>query len=144
MVCHTDRKTPSEAYDKIKNLRPGNLTGSEIEVSEDHMLSILFVRRARNEILGGDLFSDPAWDILLELLAAHLGHRSVSLEELAQATETPLSTTERWVSELNRRGLTELVAEPAVLKARHVRLAASGLVKMKHLARNWVQAFVSV
>ena len=38
-----------------------------VTLTEDHIVSILGVRRARADILGQSLFSDPAWDILLEL-----------------------------------------------------------------------------
>lgn len=81
-----------------------------LKISEDHVQSVLIVRRARRKLLGEDLFSDPAWDILLELFAAHLGGRSMSVSDLARAVEAPLSTTNRWLSALSEKRLA--VREP--------------------------------
>lgn len=74
-----------------------------VNVTEDQIRSILKVRRGRSEIFGEGLFSDPAWDILLELLAARLGNRKMTLVELEQVA--PRSVLARWVAELEERRL---------------------------------------
>jgi hypothetical protein len=112
------------------------------EIGEDHIHSLLLARRARDGLLGKDLFSDPAWDLLLELYAAKLGGRAMTLPDLALATETPPSTAARWLSALNERGLTMSSAGPSG-EAR-ISLSAEGLSKLEHLARRWGAAFVSI
>lgn len=62
-------------------------------VTEDQIESIL-----RAELFGEVLFSDPAWDILLELLAAELVNRRVGLADLASVA--PKSSVARWVAVL--------------------------------------------
>lgn len=74
-----------------------------VNITEDRVRSILDVRRGRSGIFGEGLFSDPAWDILLELLAARLGNRKVTLSELN--TIAPKSVLARWIAELEDRGL---------------------------------------
>jgi len=64
---------------------------------------ILNVRRERIAQFGPGLFSDPAWDILLELLAAELGDRRLALGDLTHIA--PASTVARWVGALEERGL---------------------------------------
>ncbi|HUG80148.1 MAG TPA: helix-turn-helix domain-containing protein [Bryobacterales bacterium] len=115
-----------------------------VKLTEDHILSVLYVRDARNEILGKHLFSDPAWDILLELYAARLGGRSMSLQELVQAVEAPRSTVERWLTALERAGLTTTSADPAEATRIQIILTAEGASKMERLANHWGTAFLSV
>ena len=44
-----------------------------VELSAEGRLArrLLEARRKREEMLGADLFRDPAWDILLDLFLAH-------------------------------------------------------------------------
>jgi DNA-binding MarR family transcriptional regulator len=72
--------------------------------------SILKARRAREEMIGKDLFADPAWDMLLDLYAAGLEQRKVSTSELCIASAVPATTALRWIDKLvqmklvNRQG----------------------------------------
>lgn len=74
-----------------------------VSLTEDQIQSILEVRRQRSAILGDGLFSDPAWDILLELLAARLGKRKLTLSDLENIA--PPSVVARWVATLQERAL---------------------------------------
>jgi hypothetical protein len=67
------------------------------------LVSIIEMRRRRSAVFGEGLFSDPAWDILLELFAAELGGRSLGLADLAHIA--PRSTLARWLSALEERRL---------------------------------------
>jgi DNA-binding MarR family transcriptional regulator len=102
------------------------------------------MRRARDEVLGDNLFSDPAWDILLELYAAKLGGRSMSAPELASATQTPFSTTARWIAALKDRGLVESIVDPVDAARLCVSLSAEGSSQMEHITNHWASAFVSI
>jgi hypothetical protein len=72
-------------------------------MTEDQIASILQIRRRRSEVFGEGLFSDPAWDILLELFAAQLRQRRLELTDLESIA--PTSTLARWVAVLQERGL---------------------------------------
>lgn len=78
-------------------------SGADGGLSEAQVRWILKVRRDRARVFGASLFSDPAWDILLELLAARLGGRDIELADLAYIA--PSSTLARWVAALEERGL---------------------------------------
>lgn len=108
------------------------------------MASLLLLRRARGTILGENLFSDPAWDILLELYAAHLGRRSMSLSELTQTIETPRTTTARWISELDNRGLVSSKIDPDNPARLQVQLTPEGVLKLERLGNHWISAFLSI
>jgi DNA-binding MarR family transcriptional regulator len=66
---------------------------------------IIRARRAREQLLGNDLFADPAWDILLELYACALEQRRVTLSHASSASNVPISTALRWVAKLVNEGL---------------------------------------
>jgi DNA-binding MarR family transcriptional regulator len=110
-----------------------------VALTEDHIMSVLLVRRARREVLGENLFSDPAWDILLELYGAKLGDRHVTGSELARAIEAPQSTTTRWIAALQDRGLIERAANGTSVK-----LSAQGASQMEQLAGKWASAFLAI
>lgn len=110
------------------------------KLSEDHLLSILLVRRAREEIFGAGLFADPSWDILLELYAAYLGKRKMSVANLAAAISLPPSTVSRWVAALVEAGITDQ-PDPDF---GWVTLTEAGAAKMTRLASHWSSAFLSI
>ena len=62
-------------------------------------------RRLREKFLGTDLFADPAWDILLDLTAARVEHRRVSVTSLCIAAGVPPTTALRWIGQMIDSGL---------------------------------------
>ncbi|MXP27457.1 hypothetical protein GRI58_01300 [Porphyrobacter algicida] len=50
---------------------------------------IIAQRRLRDELLGAELFADPAWDMLLDLTAARAEHKRVSASTLCIAAAVP-------------------------------------------------------
>lgn len=130
--------------ESLKSRFSGTRLREPLQLSEDHFLSLIFVRRARSAVFGTGLFSDPAWDILLELYAARLGKRTMSLSELARAIETPLSTTKRWVVELEGRGLINVTAGTTDPGPAQVELTQDASSKLEHLGDHWGSAFVSI
>lgn len=137
-------RRPTSPIKRLKALLLGNDHARTLELSEDHILSLLIVRRARDTIFGQNLFSDPAWDILLELYAASMAGRGVSLAHLAAAIGAPLPTAARWIAVLTERGLVESNLESLDSPDLQIHLSADGERKMKKLADQWGSAFVSI
>jgi hypothetical protein len=92
---------------------------------------ILRIRRARSQVLGEGLFSDPAWDILLQLYAAKLRRQTLALEDVT--TDVPGSTLARWVAVLAGRGLIRCDVDPGAQPALRLALSESGELKMSRL-----------
>jgi DNA-binding MarR family transcriptional regulator len=113
-------------------------------MTEDHIQSILIARRGREDIFGRELFSEPAWDILLELYAAKMAGRRVSVSELATTIGTPPTTAVRWITALTARGLVESETDPQEPTRLWMNLTADGALKMERLANQWGSAFVSI
>ena len=111
-----------------------------VELTEDKVKSILEIRRGRARLFGEGLFSDPAWDILLELLAAKLGRRRVALADLDAIA--PQSVLARWVAELEERQLVSCELDPFRPDQFWIRLSESCasqltqfLMSARHIAR---------
>jgi DNA-binding MarR family transcriptional regulator len=54
-------------------------------------------RRLRDELIASGLFADPAWDMLLDLTAAQIEQRRVSVSSLCVASGVPSTTALRWI-----------------------------------------------
>ena len=66
---------------------------------------IIHQRRLRARFFDGDLFADPAWDMLLDLTAARVEHTRVSVTSLCIASGVPPTTALRWISQMSEAGL---------------------------------------
>ena len=72
---------------------------------------IIQQRQARARFFDGDLFADPAWDMLLDLTAARVEHTRVSVTSLCIASGVPPTTALRWISQMTDAGLLERVED---------------------------------
>lgn len=73
---------------------------------------IIAARAARRQHFESDLFSDPAWDILLELYALRCEQRRTSVSKLCIAAAVPTTTALRWMDRLQSDGLVKREADP--------------------------------
>ncbi len=64
-------------------------------------------RRQREQFLPADIFADPAWDMLLDLYAAHYERREVSVSSLCIAANVPATTALRWIKSMTDHGMFE-------------------------------------
>lgn len=72
---------------------------------------IIRQRQMRARFFDGELFADPAWDILLDLTAARAEHERVSVTSLCIASGVPPTTALRWISQMTEAGLLERVED---------------------------------
>lgn len=62
-------------------------------------------RRKRASYFSGDLFADPAWDILLILALAESRFQRLSVSQLCERLDVPATTALRWLNTLTNAGL---------------------------------------
>ncbi|MDJ0641234.1 MAG: MarR family transcriptional regulator [Erythrobacter sp.] len=72
---------------------------------------IIANRQARARFFDSELFADPAWDMLLDLTAAHAEHQRVSVTSLCIAAGVPATTALRWVKQMVESGIFERIAD---------------------------------
>ena len=85
-----------------------NTAGTEI--SPAPVDRIFHARRARSRYLPEELFAEPAWDMLLDLLRCELRGRRLSTSDLCLAAGVPGTTALRWISAMVQKGV--LIREP--------------------------------
>ena len=59
----------------------------------------------RAQYFPAKLFADPAWDMLLDLYAAQLERKPVSVSSLCIAAGVPTTTALRWIKAMTDDGL---------------------------------------
>lgn len=74
--------------------------------------AIIRARRLRDQYFRADLFADPAWDMLLDLMAARLEKNRVAVSSLCIAAAVPATTALRWIKALTDRGIFVRQADP--------------------------------
>ncbi len=66
------------------------------------------IRRARDEVFDRpELFADPAWDMILDLLVAERKNKSISVTSACAASGVPPTTALRWLNVLESRGYVD-------------------------------------
>lgn len=68
---------------------------------------IIHQRQLRSRFLPGELFADPAWDMLLDLTAATAEDQRVSVTSLCIASGVPATTALRWIAQMRDAGLVQ-------------------------------------
>jgi DNA-binding MarR family transcriptional regulator/ActR/RegA family two-component response regulator len=81
--------------------------------SAGEIRALLRARRLREQYLAADLFADPAWDMILDLMAARLTGKRVSVSSLCIAAAVPPTTALRWIRQLTERGVFARIDDPA-------------------------------
>jgi DNA-binding MarR family transcriptional regulator len=105
-------------------------------VTAAQVRDLLRARRMRADFLSADLFADPAWDMLLDLLAAQLDGMRVSVSSLCIAAAVPPTTALRWIKTLTDKGLVDRRADPQ--DGRRVFIALAD--ETAEALRNWFVA----
>ncbi|HEX8239039.1 MAG TPA: MarR family winged helix-turn-helix transcriptional regulator [Allosphingosinicella sp.] len=98
--------------------------------------SIIRVRRLREHFFKGDLFSDPAWDMLLDLMAARVERRRVAVSSLCIAAAVPPTTALRWIKSLCDEGLFVRIADPEDGRRVFIELSAETAARMEAYLRS--------
>ena len=81
-------------------------------LSVDIVRSVIRARRLRSRFFTEELFADPAWDMLLDLLQAELAQHRVPVSSLCIAAAVPATTALRWIKSMTDSGLFIRRADP--------------------------------
>lgn len=115
--------------------RNGSLAGAP---SHGEIRALLRARRLREQYLPADLFADPAWDMILDLMAARLAGQRVSVSSLCIAAAVPPTTALRWIRQLTERGVFLRIDDPADGRRVFIELtdgAAEAVMAWSHAVR---------
>ncbi len=91
-------------------------------------------RRLRDAFFGENLFEDPAWDMLLDLYAARLEGRQVSVSSLCIASAVAATTALRWIGRLTEAGMFDRQPDPQDRRRAFIGLSARAMAGMEGYA----------
>ena len=99
------------------------------------------LRRRRDSSLGGELFSEPAWDILLHLFVAGAAGCVVSVSAACEGAAAPQTTALRKLRQLEEARLIVRAGDPTDARRAYVRLSALACRKMRTLLKGGCPRF---
>ncbi|MEE4205413.1 MAG: MarR family transcriptional regulator [Erythrobacter sp.] len=91
---------------------------------------IIAGRQARARFFDAALFADPAWDMLLDLTAAHGEGQQVSVTSLCIAAEVPATTALRWLKQMVDTGIFRRIADETDRRRAFIALSDSSIEAM--------------
>lgn len=123
--------------ERTANELPDALTAGEGQtVGDDPMWAELAAqayrdRRRRTQIFGnGELFGEPAWDILLDLFVAAKDRKRVPITSACIGAAVPSTTGLRWLQILEKEGLVIRESDASDARRTFVRLSADAYARM--------------
>ena len=87
-------------------------------------------RQARARFFDPALFGDPAWDMLLDLTAAHGEGAQVSVTSLCIAAGVPATTALRWLTQMVESGIFQRVPDPADRRRAFIAMSDKAIAAM--------------
>ncbi len=113
---------------------PASLPGSPssgLPLPDPHVVrQIIANRQARSRFFDPELFGDPAWDMLLDLTAAHGEGARVSVTSLCIAAGVPATTALRWLTQMVESGIFVRVPDPADKRRAFIALSDKAVAAM--------------
>lgn len=92
--------------------------------------TLIKARLRRKDHFKASLFSDPAWDILLDLFVAQCEGRRIPISAAGLTAGIPLTTALRWLAALESEGLIEREDDPLDGRRTYVSLTERGTRSM--------------
>lgn len=105
--------------------------GTAAQLPDPRMIRDLIAnRQARAKFFDPALFGDPAWDMLLDLAAAHGEGAQVSVTSLCIAAGVPATTALRWLTQMVESGIFLRLPDPADKRRAFIALSDRSVTAM--------------
>jgi predicted transcriptional regulator len=109
-------------------------------LNASYIREVIKIRRMRENHFEASMFADPAWDILLDLLAARLENKSVSVSSLCIAAAVPATTALRWITGMTENGMLLRRMDPKDARRVFIELSEDTAEKLqKYFADVWMR-----
>lgn len=101
------------------------------QVSAETVRAVIRARRLRDRYFSSELFADPAWDMLLDLLQAEIAQLRVPVSSLCIAASVPSTTALRWLKTMTEQGIFVRRADPHDGRRVFVELSADASLALR-------------
>jgi DNA-binding MarR family transcriptional regulator len=105
--------------------------GDVPDISVETVRSVIRARRLRSRYFSENLFADPAWDILLDLIQAEIAQLRVPVSSLCIAAAVPATTALRWLKSMTEQGIFVRRADPHDGRRIFVELSREASIAMR-------------
>lgn len=113
VLARLSRRDPVSSFaDDRRTTFESGPTDAPIAITAIEVRQAIRARRLRDRFFGEGLFEDPAWDMILDLFAAHLERSEVSVSSLCIAAAVAPTTALRWIGRMTDAGLFERHPDP--------------------------------
>lgn len=123
--------------DRVRYANGDSLIHTDPDVLARLAVAMYRARQARSRNLPGNLFGEPAWDILLDLFIAKSRGRRVSVTSVCIASQVPATTALRWIGLLQSEGIIVRDSDDEDRRRAFLRLSEAG---EKAVARCLIEA----
>jgi DNA-binding MarR family transcriptional regulator len=89
-----------------------SFSGDIPALTGDTVRRVIRARRLRTRYFSEELFADPAWDMMLDLLQAEIAQLRVPVSSLCIAAAVPATTALRWLKSMVAQGVFLRRADP--------------------------------
>ena len=117
--AHNEGERGEAAPSNIEKTCPVASQNTRLEVAR----RIYDMRRSREQFLPVEMFSEPAWDILLFLYIARAEQHRATVGAACASAGVPVSTALRWIQRLVTVGMVEKEAHPTNQRVHWLTLA---------------------
>lgn len=113
VLARLSRRDPVSSFaDDRRTTFESGPSDAPIAITAMEVRQAIRARRLRDKFFGEALFEDPAWDMILDLFAAHLEQSEVSVSSLCIAAPVAPTTALRWIGRMTDAGLFERHPDP--------------------------------
>ena len=102
----------SSAREMAQSFRAEPVSRVDRPLTAGAVRTVIRIRRLRDQFFVDALFADPAWDMLLDLMAARIERQQVAVSSLCIAAAVPPTTALRWIRTMTEQGLFVRRADP--------------------------------
>jgi DNA-binding MarR family transcriptional regulator len=103
-------------------------------------LELLSWRRRREQLFGAHMFSEPVWDMMLDLLVHHEQGRMVNVTSLCVASMASFSTALRWIQAMEKAGFVVREPDPHDRRQILVRPTPDFIARFRQFLEAWAAA----
>lgn len=132
---HLSLRALAERIAEIEERLRHDAASGDVDFSDDKLAvlasSIYRARQRRLKHFDADLFSEPAWDMLLDLFVRMVRGERVSATSLCQAARVPQATGLRCIELLVTRGLAKRVSTADDRRLSLVELTVDGFRRVR-------------
>lgn len=97
------------------------------------------IRKVRSRYFPSELFSDPCWEMLLDLYDARLAAAEVTVTSLSVASGVPSTTALRRIETLQGHGLIERISDADDKRRTIIRLTTAGLEAVEKFFETYLE-----